>query len=120
MIKNRIRVLNTIIFNFSQKSNPDSEFFDFVMNNLHKNTESSESQSSKRTKFEAKSGKGSSSFTKEKNYFKLKDKILSPKVKQDMIILKLQEGFTTNELRQKFLSLAKLYHPDVIKTDKHV
>ena len=37
-----------------------------------------------------------------------------------MMILKLQDGFTSNDLRQKFLSLAKLYHPDVLNSDSDV
>jgi hypothetical protein len=92
------------------------------MKNLNKNRsegkERSKAKDSKSKENQEKSEK--KFFSKERNYFKLKDNILSPKIRNDMQILKLNEGFSSNELKQKYLSLAKLYHPDVIKNDKHV
>ena len=105
---------------FNQKSKIDSEFFDFIMNNLNKDSGKSNPKSKRTHKFEEQPEKDKYKFSKEKNYFKLKDKILSPKIKHDMMILKLQDGFTSNDLRQKFLSLAKLYHPDVLNSDSDV
>jgi hypothetical protein len=116
----------SIIKKFCQKANRQSDFYEFVMKNLNKNAdkENLNNDQKKKKKFfqeeQKDENKENSRFFKERNYFKLKENILSPKIIQDMQILKLKEGFSENELRQKYLSLAKLYHPDVLTNDKHV
>lgn len=117
----------SIIKKFCQKANRQSDFYEFVMNNLNKNTEkenlNTDEKKKKKNFFkeeQKEENKDKSQFSKERNYFKLKENILSPKIIKDMQILKLKDGFSENELRQKYLSLAKLYHPDVISNDKHV
>ena len=116
----------SIIKKFCQKANRQSDFYEFVMKNLNKNAEKENlnTDNKKKKKFSQEEqkdeNKENSRFFKERNYFKLKENILSPKIIQDMQILKLKEGFSENELRQKYLSLAKLYHPDVLNNDKHV
>jgi hypothetical protein len=116
----------SIIKKFCQKANRQSDFYEFVMKNLNKNAEKENlnTDNKKKKKFSQEEQKDenreNSRFFKERNYFKLKENILSPKIIQDMQILKLKEGFSENELRQKYLSLAKLYHPDVLNNDKHV
>lgn len=101
---------------FCSKHQNSNDFYDFIINNLNKNRKHNDSN----TKSNKSNLGNDSKFFKEKNYFKLKHNILSPKIKTDMQLLKLKEDFSPIELRQKYLSLAKLYHPDIIKNDKHV
>lgn len=116
----------SIIKKFCQKSNRQSDFYDYVIKNLNKNAEKEKINTGERRKRnfykeeEKVEDHEKSRFFQEKNYFKLKENLLSPKIKHDMQLLKLKDGFSENELRQKYLSLAKLYHPDVISNDKHV
>ncbi len=44
-------------------------------------------------------------------------KNLSANVKKELQYFKLDENFKLEELRKKYLFLAKLYHPDSIKND---
>ena len=123
-MKNINKLNNLNIFfskKFSKISKPETDFYDFIINNMNKNSKTNETNENSRlnSKFETNKEQ-TNTFFKEKNYFKLKDKVLSPRIKQDIVLLKLKEEFTTNELRQKFLALAKLYHPDLRKSDKKV
>ena len=123
--------LNKLIFRKFSTNQKDSDFYDFVIKNLNKNssTYQENEKNRKKTNFkndDKKSNENSSFFNdnskifKERNYFKLKHNILTPRIQNDMNLLKLKEGFSSNELRQKYLSLAKMYHPDVVSNDKHV
>lgn len=99
---------------FSEKRKEFKDFYDFVMNsrpNYYREEPKSSTSKSKSERVEYK---------KERSYFKLKSSLKSPQIMQDIKFFRLEEDFSLNDLKSRYLNFAKLYHPDQNKNDKSV